>query len=574
MWKQLVSILFVAFLTFPVMLWGQCKKNNPKSNKVLLMLALNIFPEEIAKAKNGACARGEEIIIIPENYASLQGDFLNWEVAKQRYQNCGMASVKKPTLNCQKLEQDFLQLQKKLDEKKINNKPIGYKLLDETLKKINQEGKTVSSLVISGHDGAGHYHDSLGDDDLSINDVKRAFDNYPNLRDNINSAFLLGCYTATKSEVIYLKGALPNLKLIAGYYDQGPAGNNKAGHDYFFDLLQKERLISTLSSEKAVKDMLNAVSAIHNVFPGIYMQICAQDSKGIKTPEEYHYFAFNETLQDPETAEVTGIVRKAAFQKFRFDACEEKLAKWYKESDPLLSKFFHGKLMIPAETGQGSPLRAIYSLIQDLAHCKKRPPLGVASMKMLLFYRNVAKNFYRYFQPEIEKIPGMVQTLEKSLEVEALSSKVESYFNQEMVKNPANYYDVIGEKVFNLQNITAKEKQDYEKFQDMVKKRKMLTDLAALRDYFNDPEKIKLDITNPLRKGARTFIDKLTNLQTNIRLAQDNLPPDQQQNLAQAEEEVKRILHLSNNHLWALQCLPDEWHNEIKDGEVRPPNCN
>ena len=193
----------------------------------ILFLDLNNSPKEIEAAKKAAKQRGEKLIVFPERAMRYPAD----------------------------IEQN---LNQKLTE----------------LKSKNQQNK-ISSLIISGHDGNGHFTGSKGS--MSYSDFANILESHPELKESVKSLYLWGCYTATPGSIINnWKPTFKNLDVIIGYDGSAPANDKLAGHNYLADALVKEKKMTSAKTDKQLKRKIidySLFSILTNIGGSLALQI-------------------------------------------------------------------------------------------------------------------------------------------------------------------------------------------------------------------------------------------------------------------------------------------------------------
>lgn len=170
----------------------------------ILFIDLNNGPGEIAAAQRAAQKRGEKLIIYKGTPNQTQTD----------------------------LEED---LTRKLSELK------GQKV-------------SLSSVVVSGHDGNGHFFGLNGE--ISSESLNQSFKK-SEMGDNVRSLMLWGCYTGTPGALEqHWKKAMPNVNMVAGFEGSAPANTQAASANLLQDALEKEKMLSQLKDENAVQKAL------------------------------------------------------------------------------------------------------------------------------------------------------------------------------------------------------------------------------------------------------------------------------------------------------------------------------
>ncbi len=186
----------------------------------ILFLDLNNSPKEIEAAKKAAKQRGEKLIVFPDKPMKFPN-----ELAMQ----------------------------------------LGLKLADM---KDDKTQKKISSVIISGHNGNGHFTGSKAT--LSYIELQDVIKSNPDLIDSVKSLYLWGCYTSTPGSIInYWKPTFKNLDVIIGFDAKGPANNTLSGHKYLTDTLIKEKKMTDAKTDKEFKNIFNDLAHVRNVAASI-----------------------------------------------------------------------------------------------------------------------------------------------------------------------------------------------------------------------------------------------------------------------------------------------------------------
>ncbi len=295
----------------------------------ILFLDLNNSPKEIEAAQKAAKQRGEKLIIFPDGSPN---------------------------------KMSHSDLRKKLTEK-----------LDE-LKANNQQTK-ISSMILSGHNGNGHFAGTSGS--ISYAGLQKVLESHPELNDSVKSLYLWGCYTSTPGSIINnWKPTFKNLDVIIGYDGVAPANDKLAGHIYLTDALIKEKRMTSAKTDKELKSIFNNLAHVKNV----HASMCKGDT-----------YVSNKKM--------------ASLQKMIEQCNQTEAAKWAE----VYECYMYGRQPIspdnqdldcsdvPSNTSN-SKLRDMYNHLQDTAHCddmiRSFGGRNRDQVIRLIFNKNVLKNYF------------------------------------------------------------------------------------------------------------------------------------------------------------------------------------
>jgi hypothetical protein len=281
----------------------------------ILFIDTNNSPKEIEAAQKAAQKRGEKLIVFPE----MRKEFTNDE-------------------------------------------------FNAYLKKMDSEGKKLSSVVLSGHNGNGHFSGNFGE--MTSKSLSDSFKSVPNLVSGVRSMMLWGCYTTTLGSIQnFWKKSFPQLELLAGFDGIAPANDKKAGWEYLEDVLVQEKKITQTKDEAALKKAFKGLSQI-NVMNAA---LCTSEN----------FTSHKKTFKISEAYKACSNISDQIQNEFMcyYNATEERCKN------------------VPANTSSGE-LRKIYNLVQDNYHCNGATALDGQRIILpnpdtiirLIFFENVKKN--------------------------------------------------------------------------------------------------------------------------------------------------------------------------------------
>ncbi|QDK47128.1 hypothetical protein DOM22_19140 [Bdellovibrio sp. ZAP7] len=348
------------------------------ANADILFLDLNGNPKEIEAAKAAAAKRGEKVIVLPEITKEMMANQAKFKELTQKanadYLKKGCSVGIEKTAACATVAKNLEDAMAKENKFRQENE-LNAKTLEKSIADLKQKGVQLSSMVVSGHDGNGHFAGRFGDlDDKALSD---AFLKNPPMGDGIRSLALWGCYTANISSLsLYWKKSFPQVEVVVGFDKQGPLGNSPANWALLKDFLSKEKELTQIKDENELQKALKGLDGVRITDAAICV--------GGK---------FSNKKLTMDLANVQSMCEGAYLKDAKVYTC-------YLNAE-------EGCANPPANTSD-SELRRFYEKLQDYAHCKEvLPPeqqVGVPSpdtMIRLIHFADVKKNFVQNFSREI-----------------------------------------------------------------------------------------------------------------------------------------------------------------------------
>lgn len=287
-----------------------------------------------------------------------------------------------------------------------------------------------STIHLSGHSGELMFYGENGSVDLEsfIEDIK----DKPSVQ-NIQSLYLLGCNSGNKSKINFWKGALPNLKFIAGFDGTAPVGTNPNGLTYYADLLKNEDNILRSANANEIKKKLTQIKKITS-FPTSLL---------IKCNEQDDY------LFQPKT------ILGESFIRFNIKECDELLKKYNSNYHDKIKALVYGDKEPKKESAQN--LKEYYEATRQKEHCEEGESEALAANQVLFlrFMSEFDTNFSNYYQTmlstlvdQLKKISSNIpEHVAKQIELRtALKNKLESdpqFMNEVIATNKKNIDEII-----------------------------------------------------------------------------------------------------------------------------------
>lgn len=370
--KNLCSLVLLA----PTLAWSQSS-----SSKTVLFLDMNNNPKEIEVAKRSAIARGETLVVIPKKKTSKKDEFVAYNIKAE---------------------------------------------LEEALAK-----NTVSSLVLSGHNGGDSYSGNNGG--ISAPDLMEILEKSSSHKE-IKSLYLLGCNSANKSKIFFWKASLPELKFIAGYDGTAPLGHLANGLGYFEDAMKKEKSIIQSSDAAKIKTLFESLKYVNTFQASVYA--CDPQDVG-------HLF-------------MSGRKGKERFGVLDTSECVQKLQEFQKKYLTELRDYWGAKKEPTDLNPSSGILKDAYVFMRQNEHCiSGENHDGIVAdfngdnLLFLRFNKDFNENFVNYYKPLLEKTKADLDL---------------------MASDPSLYYDKMKEE-------TDKAKSEYEKIHsDPAKEKALIAD--------------------------------------------------------------------------------------------------
>lgn len=376
-----MKLLITFFIFNSINLYAACSgKVDP--SKMILFIDTNESDLEIETAEKSACTRGERLVVVPKNYKEYRKHIDEMNKYQRQADNCNPSEPR-----CVELYKKTSEAQNRLEEFKSKSPTIS-EALKATLKEIKEKNGKIESLVISGHDGGGHFGGSKGS--FGRHELEVLIKDFEGIND-IKSIMLLGCYTGVQKEMGEWKRLFPQVRLIGGYDDSAPLSTRPQGHKYLSELLSKEKSLYKMSDENKLQAFAQAnLSSMFSLNSAVYLQ-CIDD----KEKTEFYYGSKSKTKK---------------FSPIDMKACEDK--EHLKELGLRISKYSSGELEVPKDTAAGE-LRQIYNETRKLEHCfdPMTPQVHPQTVFNLLFYSGVKQSFANFYKKDLENAEKAISEL-------------------------------------------------------------------------------------------------------------------------------------------------------------------
>lgn len=336
----------------------------------ILFIDANASYKEIEAAQRAAVARHEKLIVYPDVSLSARRAISDAKNEYSRLETKCLSSCSEETH--QKLD-EAVKKYEALVKASPNISSAGG--LNQFLKDQKDRGVSLSSVVVSGHDGNGTFGGTYGSIDSKI--LAEAFTKNAPVGDSIRSVLLLGCYTTTAGEVEFKwKKIFPKALLVAGYDDRAPLADRAANLQYIEDVLAKEKNLTEAANEAELKKAFDGLAGVSQVHASMCVGENYVNKKGVT-----HTKKIFEACKNDEN----NIGDKYDCYLYGNEGCEN----------------------VPENTTSGE-LRQYYRYLQNTAHCNEFRNYGISrpppeQVLRVLFDKQVRQNFQNLHQEQLDE---------------------------------------------------------------------------------------------------------------------------------------------------------------------------
>lgn len=419
--KYLV-LLTVAF-SFNNLVEAACNRPvDPK--KIVLMVAFHEGGEEERGAIAGACARGEKLVIIPKvTQESKRAQESLERVSRQistAYDQCVTAGRD----NCDAQASAGYEELQRLSAAVEASKPDFQAQIEEFTRTSSAQGAKVNSLILSGHDGAGHFYGSYGETDIAgISDlVSKNRDVFG----DTSSLLLMGCWTGVPDQVDVWKTIFPKVRVMGGFVGSAPSSTRLAAGQYVQGILRGEANLPDRATRAQVQSMINNIQNINQVTAGVYINPACEEENS-RSPA-YYYVSPSQADNElpghirPGLSVYQGISTQEATCRRTFG--HQGAAGTYDWN--AVQQYFQGH----REPENNNELRSLYSYLRNSEYCFTQGFSEAAvtpdQVLFLRFFQDTKKNIGKYFKADLE---SMYEKLDAAVAALGNSSATEFYKN-------------------------------------------------------------------------------------------------------------------------------------------------
>lgn len=289
-------------------------------------------------------------------------------------------------------------------------------VLDDYLSQLDQQGVSIDTIVISGHDGSGHYFGENSDAILS-SDLRKLTAKHPSLSNSLTNMALWGCYGTNDNacENFWMRRISPNIKSTIGFTVQSPDNKQPRNWSMLQDYCLKRNQISNAENSQEVTDLLRGLDngrAVNTWNVGICYKngVCSfdYDKVGEKRQNCFHtYEELHERCKefDPDSKLLD------TFEEYMAASDDE-----HKEPPPDGDDEYTVNERSSANAGK---LRSYYNQLQDWRHCAEefasdRPgyemPLPAQVIRLVKF-QTLKTNFGRIESRQISEYNHLLHSV-------------------------------------------------------------------------------------------------------------------------------------------------------------------
>lgn len=436
--------------------------------KVVIYMGFHGGGEEIKGAIEGACLRGEQLVTIPD--MKYLKDFEK-QKSKLNYNKFQAAAIKAYStyLGCVNKKNPSCDSESKAYEKKANeleavnehfrkwvdehaDKREFLAVLTEQLQTLKSKNAHVSSLILSGHDGAGHFYgDSTG---ITKEQIFALTNKYPKEIGSMSSVLLMGCWSSVPKEVDEWKTAFPALKIIGGFVGSAPSSERPEAAHFISDILSNESKVGKNSTQSSVKNVIDSIRDLKMVTSGVYIDNSKSGCSGIMDNKNQFYYvspALNENEVDTKLVGLHPYTSTASSEAEL--QCRMFAAQYAWDT---LDSYFSGD----KEPENTPELRSLYSSLRNHDHCISKgyiqPRYNSEQVLFLRFFKDMKKNFVKYFDKQLQEAASAINKIDKNKLSFSAQNALEKYLKNPLTSNSIlkmNRKEVL-DAISNLNNLT------------------------------------------------------------------------------------------------------------------------
>ena len=333
----------------------------------ILFVNFHNSTSELKAVREAAAARGEAVILIPNMTPAEEQQYESYAHEEESIDH--LITITKDKKALEALAQKYAVVQTGFATLSAKY-PITKDKIDEALVTAEKAGRTISSVIISGHhNGTAFWNESSSVDTA---DFQAVFAAHPALRDQVHGIYLWGCYSTVLGSVAQWKDSFPKAGMILGYSDSAPSSFTQASGGLLKDSLIKEKAII---EKKDLKDVETAFKNLNSVL----VTNAAATINSCYVTSTSHAVEYDDAMKK----------------------CDEA-KKLLEDGFKTFHDYYDGaKYDDPPVDEHHSELRTFYSNLQKYGNCRSLPASQNAIVLGLIFYQNVRKNFGRYYQNDV-----------------------------------------------------------------------------------------------------------------------------------------------------------------------------
>ncbi len=394
------------------------RRVDPK--KVVLMVAFNSSGTEVQGAEAGACARGERLVLIPQ----LPREAKEAKEALARVR--GRIEALCPEGECNEgpelrtAIEEFERLNVIIEE----HTPDIKAQLAQFTEASKAQGAKVNSLILSGHDGGGHFYGESGETDLAA--ISELVNSNREVFDDTSSLLLMGCWTGVPDQVDLWKTIFPRMRVLGGFVGSAPASTRLASGQYITGILRGEANLPDRASRAQVQSMINTIQNINQVTAGVYINPTCEDDNS-RSPAYYYVSPAQSDTELPEHIR-PGL---SVYQGVSSQEANCRRTFGYEDTRGTydwnaVQQYYMGH----REPENNSELRSLYSFLRNSEYCFTQgfatATITPDQVLFLRFFQDMKKNFNKYFKADLET---MYEKLDAAVAASGDRIAMEAYRN-------------------------------------------------------------------------------------------------------------------------------------------------
>lgn len=344
----------------------------------ILFIGMNPAPGEIKAAATVAKERKEKLIVLPE----IDQKVVDRLMELDRQELNLIAQVGNGDIPHSKMEKISEQMIKVTEERDKIGTSVEIKPEDliRWIVELEAQNVSISSVVLSGHDGNGEFWGPFGT--ANSETLKKAFSQTPKLAQGVRSVALLGCYTSTVGALdTYWRGVFPSAEVIAGYEIKGPLAWRPSGHDYLRAFLRNDMAFAKAKDKREIERLFKNLPAIRQLAASLANRQFHVTNSGARSFDDL-YDACKKVSADSD-------LRRAFTCHYNAETgCENA----------------------PTDTKSG-PMRMFYNQLHSQEHCRALLVLGGDNslprgevVLLMVFSHQILENFHRLHKEDVDTL--------------------------------------------------------------------------------------------------------------------------------------------------------------------------
>ena len=155
---------------------------------------------------------------------------------------------------------------------------INAAVVEQQISALERAGRSIDTLVISGHDGSGHYFGGTADEnEFWSGELEEILKRHPRFRSDLKVLALYGCYpTNVNAKQRFWLGPNPSVNFAIGFPVQAPTKENKSSQQLLGQFCAKE--MRTAAANAATREELCEFYKNLPLLSSLNASICNQDA--------------------------------------------------------------------------------------------------------------------------------------------------------------------------------------------------------------------------------------------------------------------------------------------------------